>query len=154
MEPAVTPSPDWHAEAGVTLIELVVVLMVLASLGMGVTLSLGRNSLRGESDLIAFQTAYDQARSLAVHGQIRRGLLLEAKGRRLARWQAGGWQLSEQLQPWRGRVSFLINGGAPPLRDAPNLIFLPNGQTTAFSIQFDQITCRSDGWTGLICAAG
>lgn len=136
-----------------TLIELVVVVAVLASLGLGVTLAVGRGGQRAESDLRAFQSAYDQARSLAIHGQVRRGLLLEAKGRRSALWGAEGWQVSDQLQPWRGQVSYLVDG-PQARRDAPNILFLPNGQTSAFRIQFDQIGCRSDGWTGLICEAG
>ena len=152
MEPAVSHPPELPSDAGVTLIELVVVVAVMASLVLGITLMRGGGS-RGDSDLIAFQSAYDQARSLAVHGQVRRGLLLQAKGRRLATWRVDGWQLSEQLHPWRGRVSYLIEGPRA-LRDAPNIIFLPNGQTSAFSIQFDRIGCRSDGWTGLICDAG
>ncbi len=153
MEHAVNPLPELPTDAGVTLIELVVVVAVMASLVLGVTLTRGQGGSRADSDLMAFQTAYDQTRSLAVHGQVRRGLLLAAKGRRLASWHADGWQLSEQLQPWRGRVSYLVEGPRA-LRDAPNIIFLPNGQTSAFSIQFDRIGCRSDGWTGLICDAG
>lgn len=153
MEPAVNPGSNSPTDAGVTLIELVVVVAVMASLGLGVVLTVGRGETRGDSDLIAFQTAYDQGRSLAIHGQIRRGLLLRATGRRLATWRAGGWQLSQQLQPWRGPVSYQVEGPQAQ-RDTPNIVFLPNGRTSAFSIQFDQITCRSDGWTGLICAAG
>lgn len=153
MEPAVNSVPDQSSEAGVTLIELVVVLAVMASLVLGVTLTRGTGSSRGDSDLRAFQSAYDQARSLAVHGQVRRGLVLRSGGRRIAWWRGDGWQLSEQLQPWRGRVSYLV-AGQPAGRDTPDLLFLPNGRTSAFSIQFDQIGCRSDGWTGLICDAG
>ena len=156
MEPAVTPPTGLDLDAGVTLIELVVVLAVLASLGLGVTLTRGATGARGDSDLMGFRSSYDQARSLAVHGQRRRGILLSAAGRRLTWARGAAWQISEQLQPWRGRVSYQITGpgaGSGAAQDIPNIIFLPNGQTTAFSIQFDQITCRSDGWTGLICAA-
>jgi prepilin-type N-terminal cleavage/methylation domain-containing protein len=151
MEPAVTPPTGLDLDAGVTLIELVVVLAVLASLGLGVTLTRGATGARGDSDLMGFRSSYDQARSLAVHGQRRRGILLSAAGLRLAWGGADGWQISERSQPWRGRVSYHIDGPQMP-PEIPNIIFLPNGQTTAFSIQFDQITCRSDGWTGLICA--
>jgi len=152
MEPAVNPVSDLSADAGVTLIELVVVVAVMAALVLGVTLSAGLGGGRSESDLMSFRTAYDQARSLAVHGQLRRGILLSAKGRRLAWWRADGWQLSDQLQPWRGRVSYQIEGPSAA-QEAPDILFLPNGQTSAFSIQFDSISCRSDGWTGLICDA-
>ena len=153
MEPAVNHAPFQGSDAGVTLIELVVVVAVMASLVLGVTLSAGLGGGRSESDLMSFRTAYDQARSLAVHGQLRRGLALSVKGRRIAWWRGDGWQLSEQLQPWRGRVSYQIEGSSAA-QEAPDIIFLPNGQTSAFSIQFDSINCRSDGWTGLICEAG
>ncbi len=153
MEPAVNPMPDPPADAGVTLIELVVVVAVMATLVLGVTLSAGRGGGGSEGDLMRFRTAYDQARSLAVHGELRRGIVLSARGRRIAWWQADGWQVSDQLQPWRGRVSYQINGPSAA-QEGPDILFLPNGQTSAFSIQFDSISCRSDGWTGLICEAG
>jgi len=153
MEPAISPVPDQPSDAGVTLIELVVVVAVMASLVLGVTLTVGRGGGRSESDLRSFRSAYDQARSLAVHGRVQRGFLLSAKGHRMAWWHSDGWQLSEHLQPWRGRVSYLVK--TPRVADdRPNILFLPNGQTSAFSIQFDHIGCRSDGWTGLICDAG
>jgi len=151
MEPAVTPMPEQPADAGVTLIELVVVVAVMATLVLGVTLT--RRAGSRDGDLVAFRNAYDQARSLAVHGQIRRGIALSAKGRRLAQWRGADWQISEQLQPWQGRVSYHVEG-PQVAQGAPDILFLPNGQTSVFSIQFDRINCRSDGWTGLICDAG
>lgn len=152
MEPAVTPPTGLDLDTGVTLIELVVVLAVLVSLVLGVTLTRGAVRPRSDSDLMGFRSAYDQARSLAVHGQRRRGLLLNAEGWRLAWAGAEGWRVSDRLQPWRGRVSYHIDGprAAP---ETPDILFLPTGQTSGFSIQFDQITCGSDGWTGLLCAA-
>ncbi|PCJ04067.1 MAG: hypothetical protein COB16_11540 [Rhodobacteraceae bacterium] len=153
MEPAVSHAPFHASDAGVTLIELVVVVAVMASLVLGVTLTRGLGGASGESDLMSFRATYDQARSLAVHGQVQRGLALSAKGRRIAWWRGDGWQISEQLMPWRGRVSYQIEGPSAA-QETPDIIFLPNGQTSAFSIQFESISCRSDGWTGLICDAG
>lgn len=166
MEPAVTPANRRHPEAGVTLIELVVVMAVMASLVLGAVLIRPPGAGAAGRDLQRFRAAYDQARSLAVHGQTRRGLALTAAGLRVSRWSQAarlnggwldrgrmdsGWQISAQLQPWRGRVSYQI-AGPGAVNDTPDILFLANGQTTAFSIQFDQGQCHSDGWTGLICA--
>jgi hypothetical protein len=89
-----------------------------------------------------------------VHGGVKRGLVLTPEGRRQALWRDGGWQISERLQPWRGRVSYLAGDGEQLRPGRPNLIFLPNGQTSAFRIQLGGRQCRSDGWTGLACGAG
>jgi len=148
-------------QAGFSLLELVVVVAVLAVLAVGVSLGAGLGTGPGRSgagnrgDLATFQQAYDQARSLAIHGAARRGLRITPQGRQVALWQGGDWQVSDQLQRWRGQVSYLARGPqAQTSPEAPNLLFLPNGQTSAFDIQFDGTHCRSDGWTGLTCDAG
>lgn len=142
-----------YMQAGVTLIELLVVITVMASLAVGVSLSAGRSVAPGESDLARFRNAYELARSLAVHGMQRRGVLISADGSRSARWVAGDWVIAKRLQPWRNRVSYLVEGRRPG-PETPNIIFLPNGQTSAFVISFAQARCSSDGWTGLRCDAG
>jgi len=141
-------------QAGVTLIELVVVVAVMATLAVGASLSAGRSTSNAQSDLLTFRDVYSQARALAVHGAEQRGLVISALGYRVALWRNGDWQLSERLQPWRGAVTYLTEGGRRARSGQPNLIFLANGQTSAFSIQLGRARCNSDGWTGLICNAG
>jgi len=141
-------------QAGVTLIELVVVVAVMAVLAVGASLSAGRSTSGAQSDLSRFRDAYDQTRSLAVHGAEQRGLVITSQGRRVALWREGDWQISKRMQPWRGPVSYLVKGGRRGRPGQPNLIFLANGQTSAFSIQLGRVRCHSDGWTGLICNAG
>ena len=54
---------------------------------------------------------------------------------------------------WRGRVGFAPQE-PPGSGDAPEIVFLSNGRTSAFSIRFGSGAgqlCRSDGWTGLTC---
>jgi prepilin-type N-terminal cleavage/methylation domain-containing protein len=141
-------------QAGVTLIELVVVVAVMATLAVGASLTAGRSTTGAQSDLSAFRDAYSQARALAVHGGEQRALVISAQGHRVALWHDGDWQVSGRLQRWRSSVSYLQEGGRRAGPDQPNLRFLANGQTSAFSIQLGRTQCHSDGWTGLICNAG
>lgn len=161
MERAVTRSVPWAGgsgpeqlgQAGVTLIELVIVVAVMASLAAGVSLVAGRGVAPGESDLSRFVRTYDQNRSLAVLERRVRGLFLEPDGSRQALKRDGIWGEPGRLQRWTGWVSYLVEGVRPG-RNVPDLLFLPSGQTSAFVITFGARQCRSDGWTGLRCDAG
>lgn len=150
----ITVTTKADPQAGFSLVELTVVVAVIASLALGVSLTLGRAPSPETRDLAQFRATYAQVRSLAIHGQETRGLLITSQGQRLARWQATGWQMSEHMQAWQGAVTYL--SGSPRRSDpeAPNLLFLPNGQTSAFWIQLGPVRCQSDGWTGLTCGRG
>lgn len=141
-------------QAGVTLIELVIVVAVMASLAAGVSLMAGRGVAAGESDLSRFVRSYEQNRSLAVLERRMRGLVLDPAGSRQALKQDGAWDQPGRLQRWNGRVSYLVEGARSAASDAPDILFLPTGQTSAFVITFEARQCRSDGWTGLRCDAG
>ncbi len=141
--------------AGFTLIELLVAVAVLAVLAVGASLVASRGSA-GSSDAQRFAADYASLRQLAVEGQQRRGLSLTPRGSRVARWTAQGWEETGREMRWRGRVAFAATGPVLPA-DHPEIVFLPDGRTNAFSIRFGggaAVTCRSDGWTGLICADG
>lgn len=144
-------TPD--AQAGVTLIELVIVVAVLATLAVGVSLAAGRPASGAESDMARFVQSYALNRGLAVQGRQRRGLVITRDGSQRARWRDGAWEVAPRTDPWRGPVSYLIEGVRTP-DGAPNILFLPNGRTSAFTITFDTTRCHSDGWTGLTCDAG
>ena len=92
-------------------------------------------------------------RQLAVQGQSPRGLQITPRGLRMVSRRDGIWQEDGQEVRWRGRVGFAPQE-PPGSGDAPEIVFLSNGRTSAFSIRFGSGAgqlCRSDGWTGLTC---
>ena len=147
---------DPSAEAGFSLIELLVVIAVLAVLSIGAVLTTGRGGADTEdrADMARFQDSFALMRSLAIQGREIRGLVVQGTGLRNARSGPDGWEVSEVVQPWRGKVAFTRqNEAVEP--SAPDIRFLPNGRTSVFSIGFAAGgRCESDGWAGLTCDAG
>lgn len=154
--------PPRAATSGFTLIELLIAVAVLAALSVGASLvATGRGAGVGDAD--RFARLYATMRQQAVLGQGWRGIALDSGGSRTGARRAGVWQMSDRVEPWRGRMVFLPD--TPPLPatggvEAPQIVFLPNGQTSAFGIGFTQrgragtIRCRTDGWAGLQCTGG
>lgn len=144
---------------GFTLIELLVVIAVMSVLAVGAVLAAGRGGNTGESDAATFHKTYATLRALAVHSQQRQGLMVTPREHRRAQRIAGDWQVSGQPRSWRARVLFTSIGQQPGYEE-PQLVFLPNGQTSAFSIIFSgggqgrRIRCFTDGWAELQCAPG
>ena len=149
---------------GFSLLEMVVVVAVIATLSVGASLSLG--SRGGRADAPRLAAAYDALRDAALLGQTRRGLRLVPGG-----WQVlvpregpdGGWQISGKPVKFRSEVRFEGEDGpilpAPPddTPPQPDIVFLPDGEVTPFEAVFvtdAAITaCRSQGLAGLVCAA-
>lgn len=142
--------------AGFSLIELLVTVAVLAILAVGVTLSTGRVGSGGarHSDMALFQDRFEMMRALAIQGRHPRGLELEGGGPQMARLGVDGWTFADPARRWQERVGFAPRfGGATP--GAPDIVFLPNGRSTAFSVSFaGGARCESNGWAGLTCRDG
>lgn len=140
--------------AGFTLIELLVAVAVLAVLAVGASLAATRRS-GSESDASRFAQSYAMARQLAVQGQARRGIDISPAASQPMAPGDGQWQRAGRETRWRAPVAFVAEGPAHPA-DWPEIVFLPNGRTSAFSIRFGHgagTLCQSDGWTGLTCDA-
>jgi prepilin-type N-terminal cleavage/methylation domain-containing protein len=145
--------PAAPARAGFSLIELLVVIAVLSVLTVGAVLATGRGGPETSPDMARFQAGFTLMQALAVQGRGARGLVIVSEGMQTAQAGAEGWVISDGVQPWRGRVVYAARGGQfDP--GAPDIRFLSNGRSTAFSISFATGgRCDTDGWSGLTCAA-
>lgn len=146
---------DAGQDAGFSLIELLVVIAILAVLSVGAVLATGRGGAdaKGTADMAQFRDRFANLQALAIQGRETRGLMVQGKGLRNARIGPDGWEISKATQPWRGRVAF-SNQGELFIPNAPDIRFLSNGRTSAFSIGFAAGgRCASDGWEGLTCDA-
>lgn len=145
------------ADAGFTLIELLIAVAVLAVLAVGAGLAAGRGAAADVGDATAFRAAWKQAADLAVTGQSPRGLRITARGFAPVRFGADGWQAPGPQRRWQGRAVFAPGPAPASAPGTPDIVFLPNGQSSAFALTLRARAggaarrCASDGWTGLRC---
>jgi len=166
---AVPGAESGYHTAGFTLIELLISVAVLAVLAVGATLALSSGAPRAGNDLALFRSQFTAARQLAITGQQARGLKITPEGLQLALSSDSGWQISERVLPWRGRVAFVARSVGQSVAQntrtqagAPDILLLADGQSTPFDITFTPVfaqrsatrRCQSDGWTGLQCDEG
>lgn len=140
--------------AGFTLIELLVAVAVMAVITLGAVLAASRGQVEEMApDMVSFTERFALAQALAIEGRRTGGLEVGPEETQFF-WRVGAnWVPQADPVPWRGRVRFDGPPGAA-WQERPDILFLPNGQTTPFTMSFASGQCGNDGWTGLRCSDG
>ena len=135
---------------GFTLIELLVVVSILSVLALGVGLRAGGGlGAARDAPALLVQDAL-AAREQAILSRQVMGLDPRPEGWRLRVLGAEGWADQGPLRHapdarWTYDPAVAATEGAPPI------LFLPQGQGSAFSVVLGGVTCRSDGWGPVTC---
>ena len=127
------PTSRTEAQAGFTLLELLVVLVILA-LSATAVMSIGRSSLesaRVRSFLVETEAMFRDARTQAIETHAQTAVMIDAKGRRLS--VAGGGRV---LELPRG-VSLDAKVAAPKDGGLPSIRFFPSGGSSGGQLTFN-----------------
>lgn len=154
------------ADAGFTLIELLVVITVMSILAVstGLAMSFGQTDRQASDDSSHFQTYFAQLQALSIHSRQPNGVVVTSSGWSVAQFDSirHRWNIQGREIAWRGTVFFRTSGlrgdgkTTWALGRGPDIIFLPNGHSTAFEMRFSSkdtaSNCVNDGWSGLQCS--
>lgn len=149
---------------GFTLIELVVVVAIMSVLSISVSFSAGRSGTGAQSDAARFAALHARLYERAIMGRHPLAVSLSETGWQMLqpdKDEAQSWVTVGRSGEFRGEARFQFSDRKFGRRTrgeltTPDLVFLPNGQSTPFEVAFITarmtVDCVSDGWTGLICA--
>lgn len=136
--------------AGFSLVELVVVVAVMATLAVGASL-VATNRQDAPADIHVLTQSFERARSAALHSRQTQGLRLTARG--VARFERaqGRWQETGTERRWRRGVRVSADL-AQQGRAGPNVVLLGDGTVSGFAVDFASGTrCVLDTAAGLTC---
>lgn len=161
MDARITQPPKQSLDSGFTLIELIIVVTVLSilTISVGLSMSFGRVTRQASDDAKHFQTYFQRLQSNAINRQKPEGLMISAIGWRVAEFDSVKqvWDMDGPEIRWRGGVDFRKTSvrGYIGAFQVPDIIFLPDGRSTAFELRFinneTSSFCTNDGWTGVLC---
>jgi general secretion pathway protein H len=125
------PTSRTEAQAGFTLLELLVVLVILA-LAATAVMSVGRTSLesaRARSFIVEAEALFRDARTQAIETRIETAVTIDVKGRRLS------LQGGRSLEVPKG-VSLDAKVAVPKGGGLPSVRFYPSGSSTGGELAF------------------
>lgn len=139
------------ASRGFTLLELLLVLALLATLVGMAGLSLGRDPQRqAQQEASLFQQMLQLARQRAVLEGAPLGVRVDGQGYRLYRHDPQGWQPAGEHRDTGLRLSLLIDGQPVAHGGPPQLLIHDSDEHSVFSLHFYQdavrlVSVSSDG---------
>jgi len=149
-------------QAGFTLIEVMIVLAIISilSVSVGLSLNFGRSRDMPPDDSSRFLIFVNDLQRAAIHGQTRRGIKITLSGWRNVPYEAQTqtWGRAGPEIRWRGAAVFQKPlGGFGGTSNAPDIILLPDGRLSAFTLRLIQdrryATCSTDGFQEVTCKA-
>ena len=147
------PTSRTEAQAGFTLLELLVVLVILV-LSATAVMSIGRSSLesaRVRSFMVEAEALFRDARTSAIENHVQTAVMIDVKGRRLS--LEGGRSLAmPQGVSLDAKVAVPKDGGLPAVRFYPSgassggeLAFTFRGRS--YGLRINWLTGRADAQT-------